>query len=273
MKTVYAWLITLLFGVTFAGAAPPEQELSQAAKSGNVEAIQAALKAGVNVNTKFDIGKTALILAAERGRNAAVEALIDAGADLYALDNNNWDALAHAGEGQHISTFKLLLAKGFDPSKNNWRALTVMQGLTIASPFVRRGQTRAVEAQRILEGMYADRRRQQERRVAGSSAPATVQIDMAEPILIDVSERKITAEMFQAAATRAFLGRGWKITKSGADQVAASLMKDQEYRAAIVMKPSLIRIGFVDGFGSNRPNWLINLKQDLERELGGTAVR
>lgn len=91
--------------------------------------------------------------------------------------------------------------------------------------------------------------------------------------MIDISEREITAETFQAAATQAFLARGWKMTKSGSDQVAATLIKDQEYRAAIVMKPSLIRIGFVDGFGSSRQNWLINLKQDLERQLGGSIAR
>jgi hypothetical protein len=120
--------------------------------------------------------------------------------------------------------------------------------------------------------MYANNPRGAVGQFAGS--PASTQIrQMAEPVLIDVSELKITPEMFQAAATKAFLARGWKITKSGPDQIAASLVRDQEYRAAIVIKPSLIRVSFVDGFGSNRQNWLLNLKQDLERELSATAVR
>jgi hypothetical protein len=276
MQQAKLWTMALLFGVTFTAAATtPDQELFRAARSGNVEAVQAALQAGANVNARFDIGKTALIVAAERGHSATVEALINAGADLYALDNNYWDALAHAGEGQHISTFKALLAKGFDPSKNNWRALTIMRGQSSASAFLRQSQIRAMEAQRILEKMHTASPRGPDASVSASSGSVVSSAsfpfkEVGEPILMDISERKVTPEMFQAAAMKAFLGRGWKITQTGSDHLAATLVKDQEYRAAIVLKPSLIRISFIDGFGSSRQNWLLNLRQDLERELGAT---
>lgn len=92
---------------------------------------------------------------------------------------------------------------------------------------------------------------------------------MAEPVLIDVSGRHVSAGKFQATALRAFRRRRWKILKVEPQQA----VKDREDRATILFKPPLIRIGFVEWFGNSRPSWLLYLNQDRGRELDGVASR
>ncbi len=259
----------------FVASAASEQELFRAAKRGDVAGIQAALRAGANINTRFDIGKTALIVAAENGRDAAVEVLMDTGADLYALDNNKWDALTHASESERISTLKLLLRKGYDPSKNNWLALSVMRSQNVSRPIIRSGNPRLLEANKILENAYKSSGGGAVGGFSGGSSPVTARVgvreDAAEPILIDVSERKVTLESFKSAATKAFSQRGWTIVTSEPEQITGAI---KEYRARISFKSgALIKIAFVEGYGQRSPNWLLNLKKDLEQELSTTPVR
>ncbi len=279
MKLIEIGILVLSLGFALAASAAPGQELFSAAKYGQVPSIQAALKAGADVNSRFDVGKTALMVAAEQGRDAAVEALVDAGADLYMLDNNNWDALAHAAMSLHVSTVNLLLRKGIDPSKNNWRALAVVRSQSGGGMDRRGSSTRLTEVQAILEAAY--KRSGTTGTVGalpGSPSAATARVllqeEMAEPILIDVSERKVTSEIFKSAAARALLQRGWKIIATEPGQITGTLTKDKEYRARISFKPPMIiKIEFIEGYGSRRPNWLVNLKEDLEIELNATLVR
>lgn len=276
MKAAKIWLI--LLGAVFL---LPVQvvfavELYDAAERGDVAAIQVALKQGADVNTQFDAGKTALMVAAERGRTSAVAALVDAGADLYVLDRNHWDALAHAAEGGHIATVRLLLSKGFDPSRNNWRALAVMRNQR-AGGFGTRDYAPPglVQARDILEQMY----KANPGPIVGLPGPGAPVMPRykstltAAPVLIDISERKVTPQLFRVAATRAFLERGWKIVKTEPDKIAGTLEKDQEYRAVITFNPALIRISFVNGFDADRQNWLLNLKKSMERELVVESVQ
>ena len=55
-----------------------EKELIQAAVAGNITEVVSLLDAGANVNTRNEIGKTALMYAAEEGHNEVVELLIPA---------------------------------------------------------------------------------------------------------------------------------------------------------------------------------------------------
>lgn len=61
-----------------------EEDLLQAAAAGNLEAVKAALAAGVDVNTSRRDGWTALHAAAERSRVEIVKQLIEAGANVNA---------------------------------------------------------------------------------------------------------------------------------------------------------------------------------------------
>jgi uncharacterized protein len=75
-------------GVTFEWA--PEQ---------NLEAIQMCLDLGIDVNAADDEGRTALHGAAHKGRSAAVQLLVDHGADLVAHDYGSRDTVNGAMKG------------------------------------------------------------------------------------------------------------------------------------------------------------------------------
>jgi ankyrin repeat protein len=75
-------------GVTFEWS--PEQ---------NLEAIRMCLDLGLDVNAADDEGRTALHGAAHKGRNAAVQLLVDHGADLEAHDYGSRDTVNGAMKG------------------------------------------------------------------------------------------------------------------------------------------------------------------------------
>ena len=75
-------------GVTFEWS--PEQ---------NLEAIRMCLDLGIDVNAADDEGRTALHGAAHKGRNAAVQLLVDHGADLEAHDYGSRDTVNGAMKG------------------------------------------------------------------------------------------------------------------------------------------------------------------------------
>ena len=59
---------------------------------------------------------TPLMLVAYSGRAPAVTALINAGADVNAQDDDGWTALVHAASGGHAQVVSLLLMAGADPN-------------------------------------------------------------------------------------------------------------------------------------------------------------
>ena len=95
-----------------------ENPLCQAARNGDVEQIKSLLADGADVNDKNEYGVTALMYAAGKGgNNAAVQALLDAGADVNARDGNSSNgatALMRASGKGDISIIKQLLDAGAD---------------------------------------------------------------------------------------------------------------------------------------------------------------
>jgi ankyrin repeat protein len=92
--------------------------LIHAACTGHIKILDALLlyldPTGVNVTTSSADKKTALMFAANFGHTAVVEALIAAGADLNAVDQNGSTALIMAAEGGHTDSVRVLLAAGAD---------------------------------------------------------------------------------------------------------------------------------------------------------------
>ena len=84
------------------GLGPP---IERAAELGDVDSIQALLKAGAKVNGKSSDGMTALMGAAESGSPDAVRALLTAGADVRVKNNSDNSALdfAHFGLDRYVS--------------------------------------------------------------------------------------------------------------------------------------------------------------------------
>lgn len=280
IKTL-AFILLTMFATTVGAAS--EQELFHAAKEGDIAGIQAALRAGADINARFDVGKTALMVAAENGQDAAVELLVKSGADLYLLDNNHWDALTHAAfkapkasfkssfSKQPSPTFSLLLQKGFDPSKNNWRALTVLAGQSA-------GAAHLVAAQTVLEKMRKSG-------ITGQSAePGTAArapqdnqpwMVMAKPTVIEIDAKKVTPEIFKTAANKTLSGHGWKVMASEPKDVTGTLTKDKlEYRVRIsLISPTQIKLGYVEYYGSDNAKWLATLKKDMEKALSKATGR
>ncbi len=83
--------------------------LINAAKKGDVDALQALLGKGVDINTKDRYGMTPLILAAFGGHYNMVEILIDNGADVDAEDKDGNTALLVALNHGHNEIVKLLM--------------------------------------------------------------------------------------------------------------------------------------------------------------------
>jgi ankyrin repeat protein len=86
-----------------------------AAKNGNVEIIQALLKAGADPNTANGTGATVLMDAAMSGSVDAVKALVDAGANVNAFDNKNGQtALMFAAWENRADVIRFLIQRGAD---------------------------------------------------------------------------------------------------------------------------------------------------------------
>ena len=87
--------------------------LRKAALNGHTETVKSILKQGVSPNAKSaSSGQTALLLAAEEGHVACLEALLDAGADINHSDTDGLTALFCAADAGHLQALELLLERG-----------------------------------------------------------------------------------------------------------------------------------------------------------------
>ena len=86
-----------------------------AARSGNAPAVRALLKSGVDVNDIVDkAGSAALVIAAACDQIAAINALIDAGADLNAQSDAGGPPMCFAAESGSTAAVMALIHAGAD---------------------------------------------------------------------------------------------------------------------------------------------------------------
>jgi len=101
-------------------------KLHQAAWIGNLDDLRAEIAAGADVNARERTGdRTPLHFAAYSGKNGGepstelVQALLEAGADVNAVDSGGSTPLAEAMPNGNVEIAKILLAAGADPAVKN----------------------------------------------------------------------------------------------------------------------------------------------------------
>jgi hypothetical protein len=111
--------ITTVLTLAQAPAATPAEQLQDAARKGDAAAVRKLLDEGVDVNTKFRYGTTAIFFACDAGQIEVVKVLLDHNADLSVKDTfYGMTPLALAVSPPrkkmpvHNEIAKLLIAKG-----------------------------------------------------------------------------------------------------------------------------------------------------------------
>ena len=93
-----------------------ELALLEAVTAGHNEAVEFLLQLEtVNIDHTDKEGKTALMLACERGHEDIAHSLLSVGANVNLQDNNGWTALMTASEHNHISIINMLLQANANP--------------------------------------------------------------------------------------------------------------------------------------------------------------
>src|SRR5687767_6117442 len=115
-------LAILLTAIISLAQAPPltkAEQLSEAARKGDAATVKKLLDEGVDVNTKFRYGATAIFYASDHGHVEVVKVLLDKGADLSVKDTYyGFTPLmlavgpAQKKKPEHTEIAKLLIAKG-----------------------------------------------------------------------------------------------------------------------------------------------------------------
>lgn len=97
------------------------QSLIEAAKRGDLAAVQAALVAGVDPDAHDDVANTALIFAARDGELEIARALIDHGATVDWIDGEGVTPLILASFKGRLALVRLLLDHGADTAvRDQW---------------------------------------------------------------------------------------------------------------------------------------------------------
>jgi hypothetical protein len=92
---------------------PFDAQLLDAVRTGDVPRADFLLDFGADVDTKDDLGNTALMHAAALGHMEVVKLLINAGPEIYARNSEaGWTALKWAAENRHADVVAFLRAHG-----------------------------------------------------------------------------------------------------------------------------------------------------------------
>ena len=89
--------------------------------------VEALLDAGANVNAHNNDGWTPLMGAAFKGQTTTAAKLLAHGANVNAARNDGWTALMLAADDDYASTVAVLLANGADVAAKNEDGETAMQ--------------------------------------------------------------------------------------------------------------------------------------------------
>jgi len=91
-----------------------------ASGTGDQQAMEAALKAGADVNTSVEGLGIPIVAASMSGNDRAVQLLLDRGANVNAKDSEGFTALINASLHDDRNIVKLLLSKGADVNEPSY---------------------------------------------------------------------------------------------------------------------------------------------------------
>jgi ankyrin repeat protein len=95
------------------------EQLIQAAKRKETDAIKELIKKGVNINTRDSEGRTATMIATYNNDVKIVKLLIESGADVNIQDNMKNNPFLYAGAEGYLDILKLTIGANADPSITN----------------------------------------------------------------------------------------------------------------------------------------------------------
>jgi len=117
---------------------PSADNLHEAARLGDLEAVRRHIAAGDDLNARDPVGgSTPLLVATTFGRTEAAQALIDAGADVNAQNNEGSTALLTAALFCREEIVEALLAAGADKTIRNRAGSTPLQVVTVPFEAIR----------------------------------------------------------------------------------------------------------------------------------------
>lgn len=100
--------------------------LMWAAEIGNVQTLQALIRAGAKLEARDKFGLTALMWAAMHGQVEAIQALIAAGAKVEVFDNIGWTALMWAAQRGNIDAIEALYRAGANIEAEHFEGTALM---------------------------------------------------------------------------------------------------------------------------------------------------
>jgi hypothetical protein len=106
------------------------ESLLEAVGVGNLDVVRTILARGASPDTRDELGRTALMLAADRGDRGVAEALLDDGAAMDARTPSGDTALMVAASRGRVDVVRLLLERSADVtavSVDGWTAATLAQ--------------------------------------------------------------------------------------------------------------------------------------------------
>ncbi len=248
--------------------------LDEAAKKGNVGALRAQLSTGADINKRYDIGRSALMIAARYGKQNAVEELVQAGADLNLQDNNGDTALHLAGVYMHRPVAAILLRNGADFRIRNNAKLTAQEAVERFTISPRSDPDMIAMADYLAKTIPTLPTPQSNTGTPGAVKPvAKKAVDepalFVEYVTLNVEKFNATPATLQQVANIALLKRGWTVLKSEPGRSTGSYTrKEIEYRVEILSLPdNKVRIAFLNGYHNTNPGYLKNLEKDMLLEL------
>ena len=127
MKKINMVFLTaiVICGLLYGSAFAIDDKLIQAAKAGNIKAMENLLNQGSDINARDKSGSTILILAASNGKYAAVKFLIDRGAAVDITDskgNMPLHFLAASSKPEAIELMKLAINRGASVDSANFKS-------------------------------------------------------------------------------------------------------------------------------------------------------